>query len=90
MFIEKLTDEQINGFLKRMYPDYSFRFYKDEDKIEVSVTNHHSLPDDYSWNEVYYDFDSSRNTRSWVKYLSRLLGQEYKDAYLKDCSRIFD
>lgn len=90
MFIEKLSDEQMCAFLKKMYPKYHFSFYRYKENIEVSVTNCNSLPDDYTWNERYTDFESTRNESKWIKYLAEIFGQEYKDAYLKDCSKIFD
>lgn len=90
MFVEKLTDEEIKDFLKARYSNYQFSFSRYSDEIDVSVTNTHSLPDDYTWNEVYKDFEASNNNGPWVRFLAKKFGEEYKTAYAKFCIRIFD
>lgn len=90
MFIEKLTDTQIKDFLHNKYPKYHVQFSRDDSSILASITNPHSLPDDYTWNERYYDFSTSVEDGPWVRYLAKLFGEEYKDAYKADCVKLFD
>lgn len=89
MFIERLSNEQIKAFFKERYPRHNTSITKRDGNIYATVSNPQSSRD-YSWTEVYYDFSSTQNTKTWVKYLASIFGDEYIDAYLANCRKIFD
>ena len=91
-FIERLTDEQIYAFLQNEYPKekrYSSSFIKSKSYIYVSVDeNNGDSTIKFSLHD-FYTIGCSRPS-IWIKYLYRIFGEEYKQAYLADCAKVFD
>ncbi len=91
-FIERLTDEQIDAFLQSEYPKdkrYSSSFIKNKEYIYVSIDENNG---DRNFHFTLYDFCVIGCSRSsiWIKYLYQIFGEEYKQAYLADCAKVFD
>lgn len=97
MFVERLTEQQIKDFLDEQYDKnylkYEFTHNKKRETIIVTVKYlHNSKQFDYFW---LFDFEviwsnSSSMENNWIRYLYKIFGEEYKEAYLVDCAKIFE
>lgn len=90
-FIERLTDEQVKIFLDRHYPKeerYSYGFDKTKDSVYVRMDRSHG---DNSFNFSLEEFDTigCNCHPQWINYLYEVFGEEYKQAYLDRCAKIF-
>ena len=76
------------------YPKDEFRItgimlpFGDDGYILANIENTRGYYD-YSFNIRLEDFESSRDSISWVNYLHNKFGDEYKKAYLDDAAKIF-
>ena len=90
-FIERLTDEQVVTFLERTYPDrgkYSYEFSRNESSIWVRVNNNFC---DFLFSFSLYEYEVWGNGHTlWIQYLYEVFGEEYKQAYLEHCAKIFN
>lgn len=92
LFIKRLTDEQVKTFLEREFPKkekYSYSFFRDKEHIYVNIDRNSG---DWIFNSTLREYDTIGNIShcSWVNYLYKVFGEEYKKAYLKNCEEIFD
>ena len=95
-FIERLTDEQINEFLKENFLEiekgnYKANFTKTKLHINVVLANS-SEPNNGSFSFALGNFGTSNcpKHKAWIKYLYEIFGREYKEAYLEKCAEIFE
>lgn len=93
-FIKRLTDEQVKTFLEKYYSKnsgYSYRFDKFNDSIYVNVQNNHSSID-YAFGFKLLEYDSVGfcSPSVWINYLYKIFKDEYKEAYLEECAKIFN
>lgn len=92
LFIKRLTDEQIRNFLEEQYPKkdrYSYSFDIWQDNIYVRIDHNFG---DSSFNMSLFDYHTVGLSRPaiWIKYLYEIFGEEYKQAYLNECAKVFD
>ena len=93
-FIGKLSDAQINAFFAKNYPKsggYSYRFKKESDKYIYAHVEQNGMLN-YSFNCRLEQFDTVHFERhvQWIRYLYEVFGEEYKQAYLENCAKIFN
>lgn len=93
MFVERLTEEQVKEFLDEQYDKDYFKceFHKSERITGKAEFLNNSDEDDIFW---LSDFEviltiSVSMERNWIKYLYKIFGEEYKEAYLAECAKIF-
>lgn len=91
-FIERLTDEQLVSFLDEILPKtekYVYSYVKSPENIYVVVNKNMG---DCMYNFTLEEFDSIgyRLPDQWLKYLYKVFGEEYKQAYLAECAKIFE
>lgn len=97
MFVERLTEEQIKSFIEEQYDEdhfeYEFAHIKKREIITATVKIlYDSDEHDNFW---LLDFEvawsNSQNIEEeWIKYLYKIFGEEYKEAYLAECAKIFE
>lgn len=93
MFVEKLTVNQVKEFLNEIYPeeqgfDYAIDMSDDTPYICVNVDNDKN---DFDTNMRLEDYDATISwTDKWLRYLYKVFGEEYKQAYIQDCLSVFD
>ncbi len=95
MFIERLTRKQVKDFLKGIYPENFYRYDFDYHQIlkEFDVTVYDKSNSDVIDTFRLCDFDVLYTTWSsehWIKYLYKIFGEEYKEAYLAECEKLFE
>ena len=84
-FIERLTREQLNGFIKSLHQDLDyFRIVKQPssehfDRIRVTFfTKDHGF-----YTHYLSDFEAKvEHPEEWTKLLYKLFGKEYEDAFI--------
>ena len=91
-FIERLTEKQLKSFLGKLFPsskDYIIcKWFKRSTKIIVHVK--------YKGDQIYkvqleeFTMLGFPATEKWLRYLYKLFGEEYKQAYLVECAKIFE
>lgn len=91
-FIERLTDEQITTFLDEVFPKpekYVCSYVKTSENVYISIDFNMG---DSMFNFTLEEFDSIgyRLPDQWLKYLYKVFGEEYKQAYLAECAKIFE
>jgi len=87
-FIERLTDEQVVAFLERTYTDrgtYPYKFIRKKFNIYV-----HAKDNRFGFNLFEYNVGGCSYFSLWIKYLYEVFGEEYKQAYLEHCAKIFN
>lgn len=94
MFVERLTEEQVKEFLDEQYDKDYFKY---EFKKSERITGTAEYLNDSDEFDVFWlsDFEviftiSSSMERNWIKYLYKIFGEEYKEAYLADCAQVFE
>lgn len=96
MFIERLTEQQIKDFLDEEYDKdyfiYEFTHNKKSNRIVVTVKYlHDSNKYDSFW---LCDFEVicalSLYSNNWLRYLYKIFGEEYKQAYIQECLSVFE
>lgn len=97
MFIERLTEEQVKDFLDEQYDKdylkYEFIHNKKIGTISGTVKYLHDSDEfDSFW---LYDFEVgwcnfSTKENDWIRYLYKIFGEEYKEAYLAECAKVFE
>lgn len=90
-FLERLTDEQVKIFLDRHYPKeekYSYGFDKNEYTIYVRMDRNHG-DNSFNFSLQEYGTIGCNCHIQWIKYLYEVFGEEYKQAYLDRCAKIF-
>lgn len=93
MFVERLTRKQVKDFLNEIYPEYRYDF--DYDKI---LEQYHVIVYGMDSNAVINsfslsDFDviwTTLKSKYWIKYLYKIFGDEYKEAYLAELAKLFE
>lgn len=94
-FIRRLSTEQITTFMDSLYPkklcfsyDFFFTDLDNSECIRVSITNSTT---NFTHTIHLQDFDTSISIPDkWIRYLYKIFGDEYKQAYLDKCATIFD
>lgn len=94
-FIERLTDEQILDFL---YQNVGRRILVSlyRCKKYISATINFDYPNyfdcHYELAVILYDYDVGGyvSKEKWLKYMYGIFGEEYKNAYLKDCVKALE
>ncbi len=91
-FIERLTDEQLVSFLEEAFPKsekYVYSYVRSPENIYVVVNQNMG---DCMFNFTLEEFDSIgyRLPDQWLKYLYKVFGEEYKQAYLVECAKVFE
>ena len=95
MFIEKLTDKQVKSFLEQQYPPeegwrYSWHFWNDKNEQNYSCSLKREQNDFVDYIRLEDFLSDGGSTKAWIKYLYGIFGEEYKQAYVKECLKIFD
>lgn len=91
-FIETLTEKQLNNFLGKLFPrtgDYIVcAWFKHTTKIIVNV----KCKGDRTFRVELEEFAmvGFPGTEQWLKYLYKVFGEEYKQAYLAECAKVFE
>lgn len=94
MFIERLTEEQVKDFLDKQYDkDYfEYEFKKGERIAGIVKYLNNSDEFDSFWLsdfEVVWSILSNMEN-DWIRYLYKIFGEEYKEAYLAECAKVFE
>lgn len=97
MFVEKLSVNQVKEFLNEIYPetqgfDYSMIMPKQTTPqghyIYVNVNNERN---DFNTNLRLEDYDANiSRPNEWLKFLYKIFGEEYKQAYIQECLSVFE
>ena len=96
MFIERLTEQQIKDFLDEQYGKdyfkYEFTHNNESERIVGTVKClHDSKEYDSFWLcDFKMKFGLSLNSNDWLRYLYKIFGEEYKEAYLAECTKVFE
>lgn len=91
-YINLLTDEQIKEFIESMYPTdeaYKSNISRIGDIVIAFVDKN----DGEKIKPItLYDFNSvgCKDSSIWIKYLYHIFGEEYKEAYLDMCAKVFE
>lgn len=94
MFVERLTEEQVKEFLDEQYDKDYFKYeFKKSERI-TGMAEYLNYSDEF---DVFWlsDFEviltiSVSMERNWIKYLYKIFGEEYKEAYLAECTKVFE
>lgn len=97
MFVERLTEEQVKDFLDEQYHKFTFGYKFERNKSDKSFFGTvEVLYNSSQWESFYlWDFggETSRFSFSinvdWIRYLYKIFGEEYKEAYLEYHTKIF-
>lgn len=95
MFVERLTKEQVEKFINTIYPKkegYKNRIEEIENsEIRVYVENTRSAID-YGFIVILGDFYTRKisSEGAWLRFLYKVFGEEYKQAYIEECLSVFD
>lgn len=94
MFIKRLTEEQVKDFLDKQYDkDYLKYEFTPGERITGIVEY---LTDNEEFDSFWLsDFEviwshSSSMKNDWLRYLYKVFGEEYKEAYLAECAKVFE
>lgn len=97
MFIEKLSVEQVKEFLNSIYPekqgfDYSMIMPEESNpQKEYVYVNVERDRNDFNLNIRLEDYDATISCpNKWLKFLYKVFGEEYKQAYIQECLSVFD
>lgn len=91
-FIEPLTEKQLTSFLGKLFPrtgDYVVcAWFKHPTKIIVHV----KYKGDRTFKVELEEFAmvGFPGNEEWLKYLYKVFGEGYKQAYLAECAKIFE
>lgn len=94
MFVERLTEEQVKDFLHQEYSvEYYQSFFRSYEEAIVGWICEwdgevFDRPVLYDFEVLYSNMENIRN--NWMKYLYKIFGEEYKEAYLAECAKIFE
>lgn len=94
MFIERLTKEQIKEFAESI--NSSSKGYEVSEPLILKSEIRYSIENtrcDFgcSINVALEDFEArGESTIMWLKYLYKIFGEEYKEAYLAECAKVFE
>lgn len=73
------------------YPGYVVSeplIFKSE--IVLNIADERSVFD-FNINVTFKDFEAiGLSTEKWMKYLYKIFGEEYKNAYLAECEKLFE
>lgn len=91
-FIERLTEKQLTRFLGELFPlteNYVYSYVQSPKRILVRVNKNKG---DRIFNFQLEEFGSIGFPRceQWLRYLYKIFGEEYKQAYLAECAKIFE
>ena len=91
-FIDRLTDEQVSTFLEKNFPKKkhnSCNFEKHEEAIYVRVDQSTT---DESFNFTLEEFGTIgfSHPGRWIRFLYKIFGEEYKEAYIAECAKVFE
>ena len=90
-YLERLTFNQIVDFFERYFPivdGYSVDFNRNQTIIYGSIKGMYETTINFAFHD--YGALEGNYKKEWVKYLYEMFGEEYKQAYLRHCSSIFD
>lgn len=93
MFVERLTEEQVKQFVENIYWDGFKVSVRETTNSETSIyVENTKSSNDCGFTITLEDFGvrglPSRLT--WVRYLYKIFGEEYKEAYLANCAKVFE
>lgn len=99
MFVERLSVAQVKDFLNEIYPEeqcfsYSISMSKCTPYIRVCICNYKTM---FNLDIQLKDYDAITIYKAtiswphkWLKYLYKVFGEEYKQAYIQECLSVFD
>lgn len=97
MFVEKISVNQVKEFLNEIYPKtqgFEYLIIMPEQTTPQSKYIYASVNNDindFNTNLRLEDYDANiSRPNEWLKFLYKIFGEEYKQAYIQECLSVFE